>query len=78
MEQLNKYFLILSCALLVSCSTVRDKVSDVQSKVFNGNFAEAVTSIDNNKFLLKSIIIELYIMSKALLYLLVFLLNLAK
>lgn len=64
MEQLNKYFLILSCALLVSCSTVRDKVSDVQSKVFNGNFAEAVTSIDNNKFLKKDKNRLLFLMEK--------------
>ncbi len=53
MEQLKKYLLILCCALFASCATVKDRVQDVQSKVFNGNFNEAATAIDNNSFLKK-------------------------
>jgi len=47
-----------------SCGTYNTQTSDIESNLFNGDFNQAITNIDKNKFLLKDRNRLLYLMEK--------------
>lgn len=55
---------ILLLIAFQSCSTYNSKTADIEADLFSGDFNQAVNSIDQNKFLLKSRNRLLYLMEK--------------
>lgn len=55
---------ILLLIAFQSCATYNSKTADIEADLFSGDFNQAVTSIDQNKFLLKSRNRLLYLMEK--------------
>lgn len=56
--------LVLLIVSFQSCGTYNTKTSDIESKLFNGNFDGAISSLDQNKFLKKKRNKLLYLMEK--------------
>lgn len=56
--------LVLLMVSFQSCGTYNTKTSDIESKLFNGNFDGAISSLDQNKFLKKKRNKLLYLMEK--------------
>ncbi len=63
----NAFFKTVLLLLLIafqSCSTYNSKTADIESDLFNGDFNQAIASIDQNKFLLKDRNRLLYLLEK--------------
>ncbi|RYJ42729.1 COG3014 family protein [Flavobacterium beibuense] len=59
-----KLALLLLLISFQSCSTYNTKTADIESDLFNGDFSNAIASIDNNKFLNKDRNRLLYLLEK--------------
>ena len=55
---------ILLLIALQSCSTYNSKTSDIESDLYTGDFSQAISRIDQNKFLLKTRNRLLYLLEK--------------
>lgn len=59
-----KTMLIFLLLVFQSCSTYNTKTSDIENSLFNGDFNQAISNIDKNKFLLKNRNRLLYLLEK--------------
>lgn len=63
-NHIKKPVLLLTTAILFSCSTYNSGIADIENKLYSGQFKEASAGIDKNKFLKKNRNRLLYLLEK--------------